>query len=118
MEHYQKAWQMLGTMPDGASRQQAMFGAPVALPALRLSLPSVDQQLAPEDPAGYITITYDVTKSGRVRNTAISDTGAGADTPMRRKALESLRSSKFRPRLDNGVAVDTFGAVKRYPIRK
>ncbi|MBI1732820.1 MAG: hypothetical protein HYR49_08650 [Gammaproteobacteria bacterium] len=116
MEHYQKAWQLLQGIPEGDKVIEALFGAPVSVPALRLSLPSVDRQVAPENPAKYITVSYDVSKTGRVRNAEVTETSPGAETSSRRKVLESIRGKRFRPRLENGVAVDTVGTIRRVPV--
>lgn len=115
MEHYQRAWAMLQSAPEGGQKATALFGEPVALPALRMSLASVDKQVSGAA-SRFITVTYDVTKSGRVQNARISDAGAEEGTSTRRRALESVRGNKFRPRLENGVAVDTVGAMKRFPV--
>lgn len=116
MEQYQKAWQLLQGVPDGDKKIQALFGNPVAVPALRLSLPSVDKQVAPENPADYVTVAFDVSKNGRVHNAKVTEMSPTATTSARRKALDSLRNNRFRPRLENGVAVDTLGSVKRFPV--
>ncbi len=116
MEYYQKAWQLLQGAPDGERKIQALFGSPVVLPALRLSLPSVDKEVRPANPANFVTATYDVSKSGRVNNAQITDQSPDVAVSARRNVLQSLRKNRFRPRLENGVAVDTLGTVKRYPI--
>lgn len=116
MDHYQKAWQLLQGAPDGEARTNALFGAPVALPALRMSLQSVDQQMAPDSTTRYVTVSYDVSSTGRVRNAHISEASVEEQTAARRKALDSIRGNKFRPRFENGVAVDTLGASKRFPV--
>ncbi len=116
MEHYQKALQILNGLPEGDKKIQALFGNPVPVPALRLSLPSIDKQVAPENPTEFVTATYDVSKSGRIHNAKITEQSTNAAASARRKVLESLRKNRFRPRLENGVAVDTLGAVKRFPV--
>ncbi len=116
LELYQKAWQLLQGLPDGDKKTQALFGRPVAVPALRLSVASIDKQVAPENPVNYVTATYDVTKSGRVHNAQVTDQSPNVAAPERRKVLETLRKNRFRPRLENGVAVDTVGTVKRFPV--
>ncbi len=116
MEYYQRAWQLLQGMPDGDKHLQALFGKPIAVPALRLSVASVDKQVAPGDPGRFVTVTYDVTRNGRVHNAEITDQSPDAAVSERRHVLVSLRNNRFRPRLENGVAVDTLGTVKRVPI--
>jgi tetratricopeptide (TPR) repeat protein len=116
LEHYQQAWQLLQGAPDGRKKLESLFSTPVALPALRLSIPSVDKEIAPENPAEFVTVTFDVSKNGRVHNARITEQSPNAISSARRRALESLRGNRFRPRLENGVAVDTVGSVKRFPI--
>lgn len=116
MEHYQKAWQLLQGAPEGAEKIKTLFGAPVALPALRMSLQSVDRQISGADAPNFVTVSYDVTSTGRVRNAHISAASVEDQTAARRKALDSIRGNKFRPRFENGVAVDTLGATKRFPV--
>lgn len=116
LEHYQKAWQLLQDIPDGEDKAKVLFGTPVALPALRLSVASVDRQMAPGESTRFVTVTYDVSKTGRVRNAHITEAETEEYTSVRRKALDSVRGNKFRPRFENGVAVDTLGATKRFPV--
>ena len=116
LELYQKAWHLLQGLPDGDKKTQQLFGRPVAVPALRLSVASIDKQVAPENPVNYVTATYDVNKSGRVHNVQITDQTPNVAASDRRKVLETLRRNRFRPRLENGVAVDTVGTVKRFPV--
>jgi tetratricopeptide (TPR) repeat protein len=116
LELYQQAWRLLQGLPDGDRRLAETFGDPVSVPALRMSLPSVDRQVAPENQGEYVAISYDVSTTGRVRNAEITEATPGVTTASRRKALESVRGKRFRPRIENGVAVDTLGAVKRFSI--
>ena len=116
LEHYQNAWQLLAGLPDGDKKTQTLFGSPVPVPSLRLSVASVDKQVAPANPANFVTVSYDVTKNGRVHNAEITDQSPDASVSARRKVLDSLRKNRFRPRFENGVAVDTLGTVKRFPI--
>jgi hypothetical protein len=71
---------------------------------------------APENPAEFVIVTFDVSKNGRVHNARITEQSPNAISSARRKALESLRGNRFRPRLENGVTVDTVGSVKHFPI--
>jgi hypothetical protein len=107
---------LLQAAPDGRKKLESLFSTPVALPALRLSIPSVDKEIAPENPAEFVTVAFDVSKNGRVHNARITEQSPNAISSARRRALESLRGNRFRPRLENGVAVDTVGSVKRFPI--
>jgi tetratricopeptide (TPR) repeat protein len=116
MEYYQKAWQLLQGLPDGDKKQQALFGNPVPVPALRLAVASVDKQVAPENPPNFVAVSYDVSKSGRVHNAQVTEKSAEVSAAAGRRVLDVLRKNRFRPRLENGVAVDTLGAVKRYPV--
>jgi len=116
LEHYQTAWQLLAGLPDGDKKAKAIFGNPVAVPSLRLSVPSVDKEVAPANPVNFVTVTYDVNRNGRVNNVEITEQSPDASVSARRRILESLRKNRFRPRFENGVAVDTIGTVKRYPI--
>jgi hypothetical protein len=67
-------------------------------------------------PAEFVTVTFDVSENGRVHNARITEQSPNAISSVRCRALESLRGNRFRPRLENGVAMDTVGSVKRFPI--
>lgn len=63
----------------------------------------MDKEIAPENPAEFVTVTFDVSKNGRVHNARITEQSPNAISSARRRALESLRGNRFRPRLQNGV---------------
>jgi hypothetical protein len=116
LTYYQKAWSLLQSSPDGQVLLPKMFGEPVALPALRLSVDPAKGPAVPESTAQVLTLAYDVTKDGRVRNARLTDKGTSNNVGLHRKALKNLRSNRFRPRLENGVPVDSIGLSKRVRV--
>jgi hypothetical protein len=115
---YEEAWRLLQGTSGGDRKLEMFFGEPVSVPSLRLSLPNIDRRVASTGEASgeYIAVSYDVSKTGRVLNAKIAEITPGAATASRRKALDSIRGKRFRPRFENGVAVDTVGTVKRFPV--
>nr|WP_255771608.1 hypothetical protein [Microbulbifer guangxiensis] len=108
-ETYGEAYQAL--WDNGATNQEidAIFGRPAALPALPM-LEEDRQGLAD----AYVTVSYDVTAFGKVRNIEILHAEPADDVGMRSRVRNALKRAKFRPRFENGEPVETTGIVQRF----
>ncbi|WKD49208.1 energy transducer TonB [Microbulbifer spongiae] len=104
-EAYQALWD------NGASNDEirAIFGRPVALPALPI-LDSESKALA----NAHITVTYDVTAFGKARNIKILRAYPPGKLHTGSKVRNILKRAKFRPRFEDGEAVETRGIVQRF----
>ena len=59
-------------------------------------------------------IEFDITTSGRATNSELVEEDPGASKNTIIKAKKQLKSSRFRPRYENGIAVKTQNARIRY----
>jgi len=114
LDTYGKLYQELAELDDAQTVTEAVFGTPVALPNFPgvRALPAPD---AKED--GRLLLEFGVTERGRVVDLARLDENpqndAMADDIMRR-----LRQTPFRPRISDGLPVETEGLRWAYDISK
>ena len=98
---YQRAWQMLGSAPNGDQLRREWFsGANYVLyePISPRGL-SVD----PEALSGHVTVTFDIDPAGNTNSvTLVESNPVGLKDEA---VLRHIRRSRFRPLLDNGVVV-------------
>lgn len=96
---------------DGAEEgMQALFGAPVALPALKGVRPLPDP--ASPDKADLL-LEFTIDERGRVRDlTRLDDSEASVGIVNR--IMRTLRATPFRPRFDTGEPVATTGIQWAY----
>ncbi|AOS96982.1 hypothetical protein AUP74_01546 [Microbulbifer aggregans] len=108
-ETYGEAYQAL--WDNGATNEEieSIFGRPAPLPALPM-LEEDRQGLA----GAYVTVSYDVTAFGKVRNIEILHAAPSDDVGMRSRVRNVLKRAKFRPRFENGEPVETTGIVQRF----
>jgi tetratricopeptide (TPR) repeat protein len=112
-EAYRKAATELAHENGAQEKAQQLFGEPVALPAMAAinTLPPV---VATGDQA--ITLAFDVTEYGRVRDIERLDDNA-EDDKQAYHLMRQLRNTTFRPRLEAGQPVETEKLVKSFDIQ-
>ncbi len=110
---YSQAYAMLAAKPELASILKSTFGRPVALPDFNNAYFDYFDDSKKQRDMGYVLVNVDVTASGATRRAEVIDASA-AKKSMRRRALASLKTTIFRPRFKNGVAVATEGLRYRY----
>lgn len=95
-----------------------LFAQPHSLPALQLP---TDYQATQDDNnssnGGYVIAKFDVSKNGWAKNIEIVESSPADDIPLRRRAKDSIRTTRFRPRLENGQPVATAGVNIKYVDR-
>jgi tetratricopeptide (TPR) repeat protein len=105
---YQEAYRLLAAAGGRESLIQELFGAPKTLPSLRLSVPSVDEQLeAASAQAPYVVVAAEVSDRGRARKIRIVEESDPGNKGALRAAREKIKGSTFRPRLVDGEPVAT-----------
>jgi tetratricopeptide (TPR) repeat protein len=113
-EVYQQLWQ--NHMHDDQKKDYLVsaFQQPVALPDFTFrEFEPLDNSL-PGNPTGTIMMEFDVTEVGRSVNVKVIDTDPPATTGAIISAKRQLKATRFRPRYENGVAVETTGMQYRY----
>jgi TonB family protein len=98
---YQRAWQLLGSAPNGAAlRRQWFTGANYVLyePISPRGL-----SLDPDALSGHVTVSFDIDTTGNTENVMLveSDPVGLKDEAV----LRHIRRSRFRPVLENGAVV-------------
>lgn len=99
-EAYENGWQVLedsGTPPEDIA---SFFGQP------RLLKPGLEGQESAM-PLHYATAIFSITNRGSARNIEILEVFPETDESIAPAALNTLKSVKFRPRLENGQVVST-----------
>ncbi|WDE04009.1 tetratricopeptide repeat protein [Thalassomonas viridans] len=110
LRHYQQAYDYAVTTDKNREFLDQLFSQPVALPHYpnlqqRTRTIKSDAELAAD--VSYVHATLDVTKYGKAKNIKIVSSNPPDNSPIRTKALKSLRSTKFRPQISDGVTIFT-----------
>ena len=110
LRHYQLAYDYALTTDKNREFLDQLFSQPVALPHYpnllqRTRTIKSDAELATG--VSYVHATLDVTKYGKAKNIKIVSSNPPDDSPIRSKALKSLRTTKFRPQISDGVTIFT-----------
>ncbi len=116
---YEEAYQSLSESADTQTLVTKTFGRPVALPDLSLTEFGGQDSDEPEDvkeveDQAYVLLRYDVTRFGETSNVEILDSYPERNINNRVKAKRALQTTRFRPRMEDGQAVETTGLVHRY----
>lgn len=115
---YQDAFNALMASGIAADRVTQFFSQPKALPTLRVPAQptAVSEKIEPQEPATFAVASFDVTSSGRARNIQIIESQPLDDTSLRRRVRRAIRAMRFRPRMENGMAVESKTVKLRYVI--
>lgn len=112
-EAYTQAYTMLAADPAFAKVLDSTFGRPVPLPDFNNAYFDYFEETDKQEEMGYVLVNVNITASGGVRKARVID-ASPAKKSMRRRALTTLKSTVFRPRFENGVAVATQDLRYRY----
>jgi len=109
-EEYLRAWQVLGSAPNGAARRTEWFQStrPRIVYLENMSVRGLAQN--PNDPdavGGHVLVRFDVDMYGRTQNVEVLE----SDPPgfKDESAARSMRQSRFRPRIEDGRFVTARG---------
>ncbi|GLS27677.1 tetratricopeptide repeat protein [Marinibactrum halimedae] len=96
---------------------QSLFKEPRALP----DMPVVKTQMPDNnEPHEYVLVQFDVSARGQARRVEILEAHPQKNVGLKTRVRKSLRSTRFRPQLIEGEAVETKHIVHRYiyPVKK
>ena len=103
---------------SGMQKQELdrLFGKPQSLPDLQLPMDDQTQQdnSSNVDDDNYVIAKFDVSKSGWARNIEIVEASPADNKSLQRRAKNRIRTTRFRPRLENGQPVATAGVNIKY----
>lgn len=92
-----------------------IFAKPHSLPARQPVAdyqPDQDNNISDDDK--YVIARFDVSENGWARNIEIVESSPADNVPLIRRAKNSIRITRFRPRLENGQPVATAGVNIKY----
>ncbi|MBB3168820.1 tetratricopeptide repeat protein [Simiduia aestuariiviva] len=111
MEIYQDSYQKLQDQQADPTTIAELFGKPMPLP----DLPLIDIKFSSDiNTEHFVLARFDVTAYGRARKIEIVDAHPSDDNRIRSRVRKTLKQAKFRPRFDDGKAVDTKAVTHRY----
>ncbi|WP_281556524.1 tetratricopeptide repeat protein [Thalassomonas sp. RHCl1] len=110
LRHYQEAYDYAVATDKNKEFLEQLFSQPVALPHYpnlqqRTRAIKSDTELTTD--VRYVHATLDVTKYGKARNIKIVSSNPPDNSPIKTKALKSLRTTKFRPQISDGMTIFT-----------
>ena len=114
-EIYKEVWKQAMTLEDHERHIEEIFGQPVKLLNFNISDPSHsenDSDSAVQDSGGNTTelgaivFEFDISKTGRALDPEVVEADPGASKAIITKARRQLKATHFRPRYDNGIAVE------------
>lgn len=110
---YDEAYKLMSENEDTKKEIDSFFSHPRILPTIKLPVEEDPDTEIKENPS-YVVAMFNVSPTGRARNIEIVESNPVDDTSIKRKAKKSIASSKFRPRFENGIPVETTGVKIRY----
>ena len=114
VETYRKAYSTAASEDELPAIIGNLFSEPRSIPALSLPSRQQDEQSQEEN---YVVASFDVSATGRPVNIEIIESLPADDSSMRQQAKRNIRSSRFRPRFENGQPVATTNVNVRYVFR-
>lgn len=112
---YEEAYQELVNNQETRHLAQKAFAQPVALPALDLveaEIAAADEDS--EEATHYVLVRFDVNRLGRAEKVEVIESYPDEARNQSVRIRRTLESTQFRPRMVNGVAVDTRGLTQKY----
>jgi tetratricopeptide (TPR) repeat protein len=135
-EIYRHVWTQIMAMEDHEQQIEEIFRQPISLPHISISgtsfsdnggKPGKGSDIASQgnddggqdmagstSKLGAIVIEFDITSSGRAVNAEVVEVDPGAKKNDIVKAKRQLKASRFRPRYENGIAVEAQKTRIRY----
>jgi TonB family protein len=121
-EYYREAWSVLREV-EGEEPAAAAFAEPKRLAYQRSPLPprgetaTITLESNPEEQVGFVLVEYTVTKDGLAEDVQIVETSPPGWVRQERAVLRSMRTARFRPRLEEGEPVATPGIKIKHEFR-
>ncbi|MDX1498613.1 MAG: tetratricopeptide repeat protein [Woeseiaceae bacterium] len=117
---YREAWRLLTVYDEKGDRRRREFESVVplleVLPDLSVALPfNADTDGAlPRYDTGVIVTQFTITRRGRTKDIGLVDITPSRNDAVETEVKKSLRRRVYRPRFENGFAVDAPGQTIRY----
>lgn len=115
IKQYKEAYQMLLGLEGAEQHIQRLFSVPVRLPTIKTAESELlRRKKHKKDDSGYFQVSYNVSKSGKLFKLKIIEAQPEGKSRRRSKIIRELKSSRFRPRIDNGEVATTENIVEKY----
>ena len=119
VQQYASAWQIIADLEDPPELLAEFFGHVVPLPSFldaptSLVFASEKGKDTKELEVGFVDLRFDVTENGVVRNLEIVSGESEEKALILGRLQRQVRSSVFRPMLEDGVAIRSIGNQFRY----
>lgn len=116
---YREAWNILATLENAEELQGKLLGQVIPIPTFADSVESLlKQPITLTDGKSlnydYVDVVLDVIETGVARNVEVLNEETAANAAQFSRLRREIRSSYFRPRLENGELVRTEGIYFRY----
>lgn len=112
LQTYTEAAALIAARADAAVQMQRLFGAPVELPQVPVFRPG--REFSPWQPRGRANVSFKVSRYGRAKNIRVLELQPEDSRGARLAVIRLLRDMRFRPRVEQRVAVDTEEVVREY----
>jgi len=122
LDYYREAWSVLRD-GEGEVPAAAAFAEPKRLAYSRSPAPprnntaNLSLELKPEEQLGFVLVEYTVTPDGQAQDVQILETSPPGWVRQERAVLRSMRSARFRPRMEKGEPVATPGIQVKHEFR-
>ncbi|HAG71212.1 MAG TPA: hypothetical protein DCL66_03335, partial [Gammaproteobacteria bacterium] len=119
VQQYASAWQIIADLEDHPELLAEFFGHVVPLPSFldaptSLVFASEKGKDTKELEVGFVDLRFDVTENGVVRNLEIVSGESEEKALILGRLQRQVRSSVFRPMLEDGIAIRSIGNQFRY----
>ena len=117
--YYKMAWQEVESAREaGLDAPGPLYEKPRALPILPAEIDDAITDTMPPEKTGYVMVQFSIGETGRANDFEVlealpAQTEVGTELQVD-KLLSRLRSTRFRPRFDNGEPVVTDNVVYKY----
>jgi len=127
-EIYKEVWEQAVKLENHERHIEEIFARPVSLPSINISGTSYSgtpfskngNASASQDATrnttelGAIVFEFDISTTGRAMDPEVVEMDPGASKNIINKGRRQLKTSRFRPRYENGIAVENQNARIRY----
>ena len=95
-----------------------LFEQPRSLPSFQMPVASQQVKTKEGSADNYVLVKFDVSKNGKTSNIEIVEAQPADDESIQRRAKETIRDTRFRPRLEDGQPVATTDINIRYVLQE
>ncbi len=109
---YRKAYEQLKLAGLSEDELTTEFGSPRPLSKFSLERRKDSEKVQRPSTEPYVTASFDVTKTGTVRNVEVLDAYPSGDSKIIRRARTTLRATRFRPRIGSDGPLEASSTIR------